>query len=288
MKLGNENLKEVFLDGSKNHFYVKDESVNPSGSVKDIPVYYILSSLKKDGTLTKDSVVIEATSGNTGIGLAYFQKEFGYQAIIVLPASASQGRKDLIKKYGATLVEVNGGGMKACKEKVRQLLAEIPHSFEFNQFNQPLNVESHIVITAPQIEKSLANPDYIFAGIGTGGTVTGVSKYFHDKGNPVQVIGVEPTESPLITKGTANPHKIEGIGANFIPSIFSQDYLADVVTVSYQEALEGAKILHKQGFFVGVSAGAALKAAYNYSVSHNLTNKKIVVILPDKGDRYQW
>lgn len=288
MKLGNEILKEVLLSGSKNHFYVKDESINPSGSIKDIPVYYILSHLQKEGTLTKESVVIEATSGNTGIGLAYFQKEFGYQAIIVLPASASQGRKDLIKKYGAKLVEVSGGGMKACKEKVQQLLDEIPHSFEFNQFNQPLNVESHVVITAPQIEKSPVKPDYIFAGIGTGGTVTGISKYFHDKGHPVKVVGVEPSESPLITKGVASPHKIEGIGANFIPSIFTKQYLYDVVTVSYEEAREMALVLHKQGFYVGVSAGAALKAAYNYSVEHNLENQNIVVILPDKGDRYLW
>lgn len=288
MKLGNEILKEVVLPNSNNHFYVKDESVNPSGSVKDIPVYYILSSLKKEGKLTKDSVVIEATSGNTGIGLAYFQKEFGYKAIIVLPAAASQGRKDLIKKYGAKLVEVSGGGMKACKEKVQQLLDEIPHSFEFNQFNQPLNVESHIVITAPQIEKSLSNPDYIFAGIGTGGTVTGISRYFHNKGGFTKVIGVEPSESPLISKGYANPHKIEGIGANFVPAIFSKEYLHDVVTVSYEEAREACKILHEQGFFVGVSAGAAVKAAYNYSETHHLVNKNIVVILPDKGDRYVW
>ena len=288
MKLGNPTLQEVFFEGSKNHFYVKDESINPSGSIKDIPVYYILSSLFKEGKLTKESVVIEATSGNTGIGLAYFQKEFGYQAIIVLPASASQGRKDLIKKYGAKLVEVSGGGMKACKEKVQQLLDEIPHSFEFNQFNQPLNVESHIVITAPQIEKSLANPNYIFAGIGTGGTITGISQYFTKKGNPVHVIGVEPSESPLISKGFANPHKIEGIGANFIPSIFSKENLTDVVTVSYEEALRGAKILHEQDFFVGVSSGAALMAAYNYSEQHHLENKNIVVILPDKGDRYLW
>ena len=288
MKLGNETLKEVFLPDSKNRFYVKDESVNPSGSVKDIPVYYILSSLKKEGKLTKDSVVVEATSGNTGIGLAYFQKEFGYKAVIVLPIKASQGRKDLIRSYGATLVEVSEGGMKGCKAKVQELLKEIPNSFEFNQFNQPLNVESHVVITAPQIEKALPDVDYIFAGIGTGGTVTGVSRYFHQKNHPVKVIGIEPAESPLITTGVANPHKIEGIGPNFVPSIFSREFLFDLVTISYEEALEGAKILHKQGFFVGVSAGAALKAAYNYSIEHNLKDKKIVVILPDKGDRYQW
>ena len=288
MKLGNETLQEVFLKDSKNHFYVKDESVNPSGSVKDIPVYYILSSLNKEGKLTKDSVVVEATSGNTGIGLAYFQKEFGYKAVIVLPIKASQGRKDLIRSYGATLVEVVEGGMKGCKAKVQELLKEIPNSFEFNQFNQPLNVESHIAITAPQIEKALPDVDYIFAGIGTGGTVTGISRYFHKKNPHVKVVGIEPSESPLITKGEANPHKIEGIGANFIPSIFSKEYLADVVTVSYLEAIEGDKTLHEQGFFVGVSAGAALKAAYNYSIAHNLANQKIVVILPDKGDRYQW
>lgn len=288
MKLGNEVLKEVFLPGSKNRFFVKDESVNPSGSIKDIAVYYILSSLKKEGKLTKSSVVIEATSGNTGIGLAYFQKEFGYKAIIVLPIKASQGRKDLIRSYGATLVEVAEGGMKGCKAKVQELLQEIPNSFEFNQFNQPLNVESHIVITAPQIEKALPDVDYIFAGIGTGGTVTGISRYFQKKNHPVKVVGIEPAESPLITKGEANPHKIEGIGPNFIPSIFSREFLFDLVTISYPEAMEGAKILHEQNYFVGVSAGAALKAAYNYSIEHNLENKKIVVILPDKGDRYQW
>ncbi len=288
MKLGNPNLKEVFIEGNSNHFYAKDESINPSGSIKDLPVYYILSSLKKEGKLHSNSVVIEATSGNTGIALAYFQKEFGYKAIIVLPIKASQGRKDLIRSYGATLIEVSEGGMKGCKQKVQQLLDEISNSFEFNQFNQPLNVESHIVITGPQIEKALPNPDYIFAGIGTGGTVTGVANYFFDRQNPVKIIGIEPTESPLITKGVANPHRIEGIGANFIPSIFSKEHLSDVITVSYEEALKGDEILHKQGFFVGVSAGAALSAAINYSKIHHLENQKIVVILPDKGDRYQW
>ena len=287
MKLGNEKLKEIVLSDSKNHFFVKDESVNPSGSIKDLPVFTILNSFKEKGYFAKECTVIEATSGNTGISLAYFQKEFGYKAIIVLPITASQGRKDLIKSYNAELIECEGG-MKGCVDKVNELLQKIPNSHVLDQFNQELNVLSHVEITAPQIYKALDKVDYVFAGIGTGGTISGIAIYSKKNNKDTKLIGVEPAESPLISKGEAHPHKIEGIGANFIPNILKRDLLDSVITVSYGEALKFCKILHSNGLFNGATSGANLAAAYKYAIEHSLENKNIVIILPDKGDRYVW
>lgn len=287
MKLGNEKLSKIIFADSNNSFYVKDESVNPSGSIKDLPVYEILSSFKKKGYFDKPSYVVEATSGNTGISIAYFQKEFGYKAIIVLPRAASQGRKDMIKALGAELIECDGG-MKGCKAKVKELLESRSNIHELDQFNQELNIESHIKITAPQIYSFLDKVDYVFAGIGTGGTISGIAICSKNNKKGTKIIGVEPAESPLLTTGVANPHKIEGIGANFVPAILKRDLLDDVFHVNYDEAREFCKVLHANGFFNGVTSGANLAAAHKYAKERHLENKNIVVILPDKGDRYSW
>lgn len=274
-------LKEI--DTFNNDVFIKDESTNPSGSIKDRTVYGMLEYYREIGKLHNGCTIIEATSGNTGISLSFFQKEFGYHAIIVLPKSASLKRRELIAKYGATL-ELVEGGMKECKERSNEILKSISNSFIFDQFNCLANFESQ-KSTGNEIIEELPLVDYVFAGIGTAGTITGIKSTLLDK--KTKVIGVEPSESPLLTKGFANPHKIEGIGANFVPPLLDNAKPDDIIDVSYDDAIYMAKELNKK-YYVGISSGAALAGAINYIKEHKLTNKKIVVIFPDKGDRYVW
>jgi len=286
-ELGNRNLKLIYRDAIGNSFYAKDESINPSGSIKDIPVYYILSDYKVQGLLSEDVKIIEPTSGNTGISLAYFQQEFGYHAIIVLPKSASEERKEMIRYYGAEVIEVNGG-MKECQERVDQLLTEYPGSLSLHQFSNPINALSHEQVTGPQIHEALPQVDYIVAGVGTSGTFTGIARFFKKITINSRLIAVEPAESRLLAKGVSNPHHVEGIGANFIPELFDQSLVGDYESCNYENAVKTAKELHKLGFNVGVSSGAAMYAAMHHAAQHLNRNKTYVIIFPDKGDRYSW
>lgn len=278
-----EKLYEVDCE-----LYAKVENTNPTGSIKDRTAYNMLLEYKNDGTLKDNGTVIEATSGNTGISLAYFSKTFNYRCIIVMPESASLERRTIIKSYGAELILVKGG-MKECNDKVTSLLKEIPDSFRFSQFDSPYNPLAHYKTTGPEIHKDLEDVDYVFAGAGTGGTVSGIGKYFKEVKHETKIIGIEPEESPLITKGIAAPHLIQGIGANFVPDTLLKEYVDEFITVKGQEAINTAKkIREAEELDIGISSGAALLGAINYVRTNKLTGKKIVVIFPDKGDRYAW
>lgn len=276
-----ELLKD--FESFNNEIFVKDESVNPSGSIKDRTVTGMLEHYRDAGKLIPNCTIIEATSGNTGISLAFFQKEYNYNAIIVLPRNASLKRREIILSYSAKIVLVDGG-MKECNEKAFELFNSIPNSFIFDQFNCDYNFESQ-KSTGREILNDLNDVDYIFAGIGTAGTITGIKSVFLTR--KTKVIGVEPSESPLFTKGYSNLHKIEGIGANFVPPLINKCKPDEIVSVSFVEASEMIKKISPK-YFVGISSGACLAAAIKYIKLNKLTNKKIVVIFPDKGDRYIW
>jgi len=291
MKPGNTKLVRLFEVEKQfnvgNALYAKVESTNPSGSVKDRAVYQMLLDYQKEGKLKEGTTVVEATSGNTGIALGFYSKVFGYNLIIAMPASMSQERRDMISSYGAELRLINGG-MKQCEDYVEELVKELPNSFVFHQFDNPSNPKAHYLTTGPEILKDLPNVDYFFAGIGTGGTISGTGKYLKEKGR-VSVIGVEPFESPLLTKGTASGHLIQGIGANFIPKTYDASVVDDIEDVKGEEAIKMAKFLRNTGDFdVGYSSGAALLGAIKYLKEHNISNKNVVIIFPDKGNRYSW
>ncbi len=271
-----------------NKVYAKIENTNPSGSIKDRAVYYMLNDYRLKGLLKKGTTVIEATSGNTGISLSYFSKEFEIDVIIVMPKSMSKERREMISHYGAKLVLVDGG-MKESKEEALRINRTIKDSIILNQFNNQANIVAHYETTAEELDNQLENIDYIFSGIGTGGTISGISKYFKEKNKNIKIIGIEPEESPLITKGFASSHKIQGIGANFIPPILRLDLIDDVTTVKSEDAIKYSKLIReKEMLDIGISSGAALVGAINYLKNKNIKNKNIVVIFPDKGDRYSW
>lgn len=279
--------KEFGEDFSCSIFAV-DGSKNPSGSIKDKTVISMLDSYKESGKLVPGATIIEATSGNTGISLAYFSNLMDYRCVIVLPKTASDGRKCLIKKYNGDIVEADGG-MKECSEKAQELCKNTPNSFIFNQFTNDNNHLAHYKTTGPEIFGAFENIDYIFAGIGTGGTISGIGKFFKQFSPKTKIIGIEPEESPLITRGIANPHVIEGIGANFVPKTYHNEFVDEVITVNGQNSIKMAKEINDNGVsFVGYSSGAALLGAFNYIKNNKLENKNIIVIFPDKGDRYIW
>lgn len=272
----------------KNHIYAKIGAENPTGSIKDVTTFNMLEDYKNRGILIPNSVIIEATSGNTGISLSYFTKMFDYKAIIVMPTSMSKERREMIKKYGAELVLVEGG-MKECNQKAQELLKVYKNSFIFSQFDNPANYEAHYKYTGKEIYEDLPSVSYIFAGIGTGGTISGTGKFFKEHKLDTKMIGIEPLESPLITKGKAGTHKIQGIGANFIPNNFHKEYVDEVITVSGDSAIEFAKKVRVlEDLDIGISSGAALLGAINYLNENNIISEDIVVICPDKGDRYSW
>ena len=287
------NTKLVRLEAVEKEFninnflYAKLENSNPSGSIKDRAVYQMLLDYQKDGKLKEGSTIVEATSGNTGIALGYFSKIFGYKLIIAMPESMSQERRDMIASYGAELRLIKGG-MKQCEDYAEELVKEIPNSFVFHQFDNPSNPKAHYLTTGPEIIRDLPDVDYFFAGIGTGGTISGTGKYLKEKGR-VSIIGVQPYESPLLTKGVASGHLIQGIGPNFIPKTYDTKIADDIVDVKGEEAIKMAKFIRNTGDFdCGYSSGAALLGAINYLKEHNITGKKVVIIFPDKGDRYSW
>lgn len=282
-------LKEIEKAHNLNcNIYAKLEKQNPGGSIKDRAVYQMLVEAEKKGVKLEGANVVEATSGNTGIAIAMLSNYFKYKAYIVMPSSMSQQRKDLIRNFGAHLVLVDGP-LKNSIEKAKELLEELPNAITLDQFKNPGNVQAHYLNTGKEIVDDLPNVDYVIGGFGTGGTVSGIGKYFADKGIDAKVIGAEPEESAFITKGIPGKHGIPGIGAGFRPYNLKLEYISEVVTVNSKKTNEIAReILCKEGLFVGVSSGASLLAAINYIKDNNLKNKTIVVIFPDTGERYSW
>ncbi|MFA7032854.1 MAG: cysteine synthase family protein, partial [Bacilli bacterium] len=274
--------------GIDNQLYAKVENTNPTGSIKDRPVYYMLIQDQKKGLLKKGTTVIEATSGNTGIALSYFTKVFDYKAIIVMPSSMSLQRREMIARYGGELVLVDGG-MAACHQKAEDLHREIHNSFVFGQFEDLHNPQSHYLTTGPEIIEQCPDLDYFVSGIGTGGTLSGCASFFKDQKLHVHVVGVEPLQSPLLSTGIAHSHRIEGIGANFIPQTLNVKMIDDIVDVDDQKSIAMAELIRDlEGIDCGYSSGAALLGALQFIQQNKIKNKKIVIIFPDKGDRYVW
>ena len=273
----------------KAKLFAKAEYFNPTGSVKDRAAKGMLDEAERTGALKKGGTVIEPTSGNTGIGLAFLCLLRGYKAIIVMPDSMSVERQQLMKAYGAEVVLTDGKkGMKGAIEKAEQLAKEIPDSFIPDQFKNPANAEIHYRTTGKEIYEDLEGEVDIFvAGVGTGGTITGVGRYLKEKNPCVKIVGVEPQSSPVLSKSEAGVHKIQGIGAGFVPAVLDQSVLDEVIAVSDSEAFTGAKELATtEGLFVGISSGAAYCAARALAAKRENEGKKIVVLLPDGGSRY--
>ena len=282
-----DNLKKQ-LDVSS-ELYLKLECFNPAGSVKDRVAVNMLKKAQEKGLISEGATIIEPTSGNTGIGLAAAAVSMGYKAVLVMPETMSVERQKLLKAYGAEIVLTEGAkGMLGSIEKANELKEEIPNSFIPSQFDNPDNPEAHILTTGPEIwEDTKGEIDIFVACIGTGGTVSGTGKYLKEKNPGVKVIGVEPYDSPLITKGTAGPHGIQGIGANFIPDNLDMSVIDEVVTVKTEDAFRMCKALaSSEGLLVGISSGAALQAAYDIVRKPENKDKKTVVLLPDSGERY--
>ena len=267
----------------------KLEYFNPAGSVKDRVAKAMLDDAEQSGKLKKGSVIIEPTSGNTGIGLASVAAARGYRIIIVMPETMSVERRQIMKAYGAELVLTEGAkGMKGAIEKAEELAKEIPNSFIPGQFVNPANPAAHKATTGPEIwEDTDGKVDIFVAGVGTGGTVTGVGEYLKTKNPNVKIVAVEPASSPVLSKGTAGAHKIQGIGAGFIPETLNTKVYDEVIAVENEAAFEaGREIGKKEGVLVGISSGAAIWAAKELAKRPENKGKTIVALLPDTGDRY--
>lgn len=267
----------------------KIEYFNPAGSVKDRVALSMINEAEKSGVLKKGSVIIEPTSGNTGIGLASVAAARGYKVIIVMPDSMSKERRILMKAYGAELVLTDGSkGMKGAIEKAKELEKEIPNSFIAGQFDNPANPKAHFETTGPEIyEDTDGELDLFVCGVGTGGTITGVGEYLKSKNKRIKIVAVEPESSPVLSKGKSGPHKIQGIGAGFVPNVLNTKIYDDIITVSNEDAFRTGRLVgKKEGFLVGISSGAALYAAIELAKREENKNKTIVVLLPDTGDKY--
>ena len=267
----------------------KLEYFNPAGSVKDRIAREIILDALETGKLTKDSVIIEPTSGNTGIGLASVAASLGIRIIITMPETMSVERRNLMKAYGAELVLTDGTkGMKGAIAKADELAKEIPNSFIPGQFVNELNPRAHKRTTGPEIwEDTEGKVDIFVAGVGTGGTVSGVGEYLKSKNPDVKIVAVEPATSPVLSKGEAGAHKIQGIGAGFVPDTLNTDIYDEIIPVENEDAFElGREIARTEGILVGISSGAALKAATELAKRPENKGKTIVVLFPDTGDRY--
>lgn len=267
----------------------KVEFFNPGGSVKDRVAKAMLDDAEEKGILTKESVIIEPTSGNTGIGLAVMSVARGYRCIIVMPDTMSMERRMLMKAYGAELVLTEGAkGMAGAIAKAEELAKEIPHSFIPGQFENPANAKAHYVTTGPEIyEDTDGNVDIFVAGVGTGGTLTGTGRYLKERKSSVKVVAVEPAASAVLSGKPAGAHGLQGIGAGFIPEVLDTSVYDEIIAVSNEEAFAMGKMIGRtEGILVGISAGAALHAAIELAGKEENAGKTIVVLLPDTGDRY--
>lgn len=275
--------------GVEAEILMKLEYLNPAGSVKDRIAKKMLLDARERGLLMDGAVLIEPTSGNTGIGLASAAASLGYRLILTMPETMSVERRNILKAYGAEIVLTEGArGMSGAIERAQELAKEIPNSFIPGQFENPVNPEAHIESTGPEIwEDTDGTVDIFVAGVGTGGTITGVGTYLKEKKQSIQIIAVEPTDSPVLSGGKAGPHKLQGIGAGFVPDTLDTGIYDEILTIQDEEAYDWAKqIAKKEGILVGISSGAAFAAAVKIAKRPENKGKTIVVLLPDSGDRY--
>ncbi|MCR5640236.1 MAG: cysteine synthase A [Lachnospiraceae bacterium] len=271
------------------NIFAKLELFNPAGSAKDRVAYAMIVDAEERGVLKPGATIIEPTSGNTGIGIASVATARGYKAVLTLPDTMSVERRNLLKAYGAEIVLTEGAkGMKGAIEKAEEIQKNTPGSMILGQFDNPANAMAHEKTTGPEIWEQLdGKVDIFVAGVGTGGTITGVGHYLKKQNPDVKVVAVEPETSPVLSQGVSGPHKIQGIGANFVPSILDQKVYDEIITINNEDCFtEGKRFARSEGVIVGISSGAALKAAIILANRPENAGKNIVALLPDSGDRY--